>query len=54
MSHIETLIMNEVKSTLNRMQERGVGFITDETNGTLYYDIDGTVITVKIGTEGKE
>ena len=54
MSHIETLIMNEVEKALENLQRSGVGFITDKTNKTLYYDIDRTVITVEVGTEGKE
>ena len=54
MSHLETLIMNEVRKALDNLQKSGVGFVTDRVNETLYYEIDDTVITVKIGTEEGE
>ena len=53
MSHLETLIFVEVRKALDHLQKHGIGFVTDIVDGKLYYDIDGTVITVEVGTEEK-
>lgn len=48
MSHIETLIMNEVRKSLENLQSQGVGFIDYEQSGVIHYTIDGKDITVSI------
>ncbi len=50
MSHIETLVMNEVRKALENLQKQGVGYIDYETMGNIYYSVDNRIIRVKIET----
>lgn len=51
MSHIETLIMNEVRKSLENLQSQGVGFIDFEKVGVIHYCVDGKDITVSINID---
>lgn len=48
MSHIETLIMNEVRKALENLERSGVGYIDMEQTGVFYYTVDGTKIRIVI------
>ena len=48
MSHIETLVMNEVRKALESLQKQGVGYIDYETAGNICYSIDNKNIKVSI------
>lgn len=49
MSDISTLIKNEIKTTLENLSRKGVGFINWETTDEIQYQIDNRIfdITVK-------
>lgn len=48
MTHIETLIMNQVRKALEDMEKQGVGFISAEYTKEIQYNIDGKVIRVRV------
>lgn len=48
MSHIETLIMNEIRKALEDLQRQGVGYIDLEQTGVIHYNIDGRNIRVQV------
>ena len=48
MTHIETLIMNQVRKAQEDMEKQGVGFISAEYTKEIQYDIDGKVIRVRV------
>ena len=48
MSHIETLIMNEVRKALENLQRSGVGYINFENMGSINYVVDDTEVVVKV------
>lgn len=48
MTHIETLIMNQVRKSLEDMEKQGVGFIGAEYTKEIQYNIDGKVIRVRV------
>ena len=48
MSHIETLIMNEVRKALENLQKQGVGYIDLEQTGVIDYFVDGRYIRVSV------
>lgn len=49
MSDISTLILNEIRNTLEKLNSCGVGFINSEMSNLIQYQIDGRLfdITVK-------
>lgn len=49
MSDISTLITNEIRTTLENLSRKGVGFINLETTDVIQYQIDNRIfdITVK-------
>ena len=49
MSDISTLITNEIRTTLENLSRKGVGFINLETTDAIQYQIDNRIfdITVK-------
>ena len=49
MSHIETLIMNEVRKALESLERSGVGYIAYETTGVIHYNIDQKDISISVG-----
>ena len=48
MSHIETLIMNEVRKALENLEKSGVGYIDMEQTGIIQYNVDGAKIRVVV------
>lgn len=48
MTHIETLIMNQVRESLVKLEKQGVGFIGAEYTGEIKYNVDGKVIRVRV------
>ena len=54
MTHLETLIKNEVKKSLEKLERDGVGFIDSETTEAIYYKIDNVEIRISIKTFAEE
>ena len=48
MSHIETLVMNEVRKSLENLQIQGVGYIDFEQTGAIHYFVDGRDIRISV------
>ena len=48
MTHIETLVMNEIRKALENLERQGVGYIDCEHTGVIYYNIDGRNIRVQV------
>ncbi len=48
MTHIETLIMNQVRKSLEDLEKQGVGFIGAEYTGEIQYNVDGKTIRVRV------
>lgn len=48
MTHIETLVMNEVRKALENLQNQGVGYIDFEQSGIIHYSVDGICIRVEV------
>ena len=48
MTHIETLIMNQVRKSLEDLEKQGVGFIGAEYPGEIQYNVDGKTIRVRV------
>lgn len=49
MSHIENLIMNEVRKALENLERSGVGYINFENTGNICYVVDNKHIMVDVG-----
>ena len=48
MSHLETLLMNEVRKPLEQMERNHVGYIDGETENKIYYKIDERAFVIEI------
>lgn len=48
MSHIETLIMNEVRKAMENLQRSGVGYIDYENAGVIAYRVDKTQVLIEV------
>lgn len=48
MSHIETLVMNEVRKSLEKLQSQGVGYIDFDQTGIIHYLVDGRDIKISV------
>ena len=48
MTHIETLVMNEIRKALENLERQGVGYIDCEYTGVIHYNIDGRNIRVQV------
>ena len=48
MTHIETLVMNEIRKALENLEKQGVGYIDCEQSGVINYNIDGRNISVQV------
>lgn len=48
MTHIETLVMNEIRKALENLERQGVGYIDCEQIGVIHYNIDGRNIKVQV------
>ena len=54
MSHIETLIMNEVRKAMENLQRSGVGYIDYENTGAIAYRVDNTQVFIEVNEIAKE
>lgn len=41
MSHLETLLINEVRKPLEQMEKNNIGYIDRESTNIIFYVIDG-------------
>ena len=48
MTHVETLVMNEIRKALENLERQGVGYIDCEQTGVIHYKIDGRNIRVQV------
>lgn len=48
MTHIETLIKNEIENALENLERKGVGYIDYEHTNSIYYRIDNNEILIKV------
>lgn len=48
MSDISTLIMNEIRNSLENLSKKGVGFINSECSDEIQYQIDGRLFDIGI------
>lgn len=48
MSDISTLIMNEIRNTLEGLSRKGVGFINLEAIDTIQYQIDKRLFNITV------
>ena len=48
MSHIESMIMYEVKTLLEVLQNRGIGYLDLERPNVFHYKIDGHTIRISV------
>ena len=48
MSHLETLLMNEIRKALEQMERSHVGYIDGETSNDIYYKIDNRSFAIEI------
>lgn len=51
MSHIEMLLMNEIRKALENLERSGVGYIEYEQTGIFHYKVDGTKIRIVVEKE---
>ena len=48
MSHLEALLMNEIRKPLEALERSHVGFIDEENATTIYYKIDNRTFAIDI------
>lgn len=48
MSHLVTMLMNEVRKPLEQMERNRVGYIDGETERKIYYKIDNRAFCIEI------
>ncbi len=48
MSHLETLLMGEIRKPLEQMQHKNIGYIDAETSNEFYYKIDERLFCIRI------
>lgn len=53
MSDISTLIVNEIRSTLESLSKKGVGFINLETIDTIQYQIDKRLFNITVEEQNR-
>ena len=51
MNHLETLLTNRIRQALEALRKEGVGYIEQETNGHIYYAIDGRYFDICVQEE---
>lgn len=54
MSHLKTLLMNEVIKPLEQMEKNNVGYIHSVTSDRIYYRIDNRLFSIEIKEEKSE
>lgn len=52
MSHLETLLMNEIRKLLEQMQRNNIGYIDGESSNEIYYKIDDRIFRIRIKEVG--
>lgn len=53
MSDISTLIMNEIRNTLENLNRKGIGFINLEAIDTIQYSIDKRLFNITIEEQNR-
>lgn len=48
MSHLETLLMSEIRKPLEQMQRNSIGYIDAESSDEIYYKIDERIFRIKV------
>ncbi len=48
MSHLEKLLMDEVRKPLEQMQHNSIGYIDAESSNEIYYKIDERIFRIRI------
>lgn len=48
MSHLETLLINEIRKPLEQMQRNNIGYIDGESSNEIYYRIDERIFRIRI------
>lgn len=48
MSHLETLLMSEIRKSLEQMQRKSIGYIDAESSDEIFYKIDERIFRIKI------
>lgn len=48
MNHIETLLMNQIRNSLETLQRTGVGFISQESSKGMVYEVDRREIMIRV------
>ena len=48
MSHLETLLINEIRKPLEQMQRNSIGYIDCESSNEIYYKIDDRTFCIRI------
>lgn len=48
MTHLEALLMNEVRTLLEVLENRGIGYIDKEQSNAIHYKIDGHTIRIRV------
>lgn len=48
MSHLQFLLMNEIRKPLEALERQHVGFIDEENSNTIYYKIDDRLFAIEI------
>lgn len=51
MTDIQTLLLNRVRESLERLSREGVGYIDGEDSGGIRYCIDGRCFCIQISEE---
>lgn len=53
MSDISTLIVNEIRNTLENLSRKGVGFINLESTDTIQYQIDKRLFNITVEEQNR-
>lgn len=53
MSDVSTLIVNEIRNTLENLSRKGVGFINLESTDTIQYQIDKRLFNITVEEQNR-
>ena len=53
MSDVSTLITNEIRTTLENLSRKGVGFVNLETTDAIQYQIDNRIFDITVEEQKK-
>lgn len=48
MNHVETLLMSQIRNSLETLQRTGVGFISQESSEGMVYEVDRREFLVRV------